>query len=75
MIVTLRLAILFAALLWLAPPASAQTAPAQVAPAPPAAQTFSADQRREIEGIIRSYLIAHPEVLQDAMDALDKQQK
>ena len=41
----------------------------------PAAQNFSTDQRNEIEGIIKSYLVAHPEVVQDAMDALDKKQK
>ena len=77
MIFTLRLAISIAAAMLLVPLASAQTPSAQTAPAaePPAAQTFSTDQRHEIEGIIKSYLIAHPEVLQDAMDALDKQQK
>jgi protein-disulfide isomerase len=74
---TVRLAIAIAATVLLAPPASAQTPSAQTAPAadPTAAQTFSTGQRHEIEGIIKSYLIAHPEVLQDAMDALDKQQK
>jgi protein-disulfide isomerase len=44
--------------------------------APPAsAQTFSDDQRRDIEGIIKDYLLKHPEVLQEAMAALDKKQQ
>ena len=78
---TLRIAIPIAAMVLLSPFAAAQTPSAQTPAAPPpaaqtlATQTFSADQRHEIEGIIKSYLVAHPEVLQDAMDALDKQQK
>jgi protein-disulfide isomerase len=44
--------------------------------APPAsAQTFSDDQRHEIEGVIKDYLIKHPEILQEAMAALDKKQQ
>jgi protein-disulfide isomerase len=39
------------------------------------AQSFSTDQRHEIESIIKDYLIAHPEVLQDAQAALDKRQQ
>jgi protein-disulfide isomerase len=54
-----------------APTSDAQNAPA----AKPMASTFSDDQRHEIENIIKTYLVAHPEVIQDAMDALDKQQK
>src|SRR3954454_958127 len=38
------------------------------------AQTISDAQRGEIEKIIREYLIAHPEVLQDAMAELEKKQ-
>jgi protein-disulfide isomerase len=38
------------------------------------ADEFSASQRSEVERIIREYLIAHPEVLQDAMNELDKRQ-
>src|SRR3984893_10571305 len=65
-----------AATLLLAPVAMAQTPPAQTAPAQvPAAQTFSADQQQAIEGIVKNYLLQHPEVLQEAMDALDKRQK
>jgi protein-disulfide isomerase len=56
---------------------SPQTPPAVSSPAAatPLTQTFSTDQRHEIEGIIKDYLVQHPGVLQDAMDALDKQQK
>jgi protein-disulfide isomerase len=44
--------------------------------APPAsAQTFSDDQRHDIEVIIKDYLLKHPEVLQEAMAALDKKQQ
>ncbi len=86
MITPLRAALpIAAAMLLAAPLASAQTpspqpAPAAspAAPAPastPVAQSFTADQRHEIEGIIKDYLVQHPQVLQDAMDALDKQQK
>ena len=38
------------------------------------ADELSASQRSEVERIIREYLIAHPEVLQDAMNELDKRQ-
>jgi protein-disulfide isomerase len=38
------------------------------------AAEFSAPQRGEIESIVREYLIAHPEVLQEAMAELDKRQ-
>jgi protein-disulfide isomerase len=39
------------------------------------AQTFSPEQQKQIESIVRQYLIAHPEVIQEVMTALDKQQK
>ncbi|HEX4329292.1 MAG TPA: DsbA family protein [Burkholderiales bacterium] len=44
--------------------------------APPAvsAESFSAAQRGDIETIVRSYLIAHPEVLEEAMAELSKRQ-
>jgi protein-disulfide isomerase len=81
MISTLRIIVPLAAAVLLSPLAAAQT-PSAPAPAaqPPAAQmaptqSFSADQRHEIEGIVKSYLVAHPEILQEAIDALDKQQK
>lgn len=38
------------------------------------AQTFSADQRHQIEGIIKDYLVNHPEVMQDVQAALEKRQ-
>jgi protein-disulfide isomerase len=84
MITPLRAALpIAAAMLLAAPLASAQTpapqpahAASPAAPTPaPVAQSFTADQRHEIEGIIKDYLVQHPQVLQDAMDALDKQQK
>jgi protein-disulfide isomerase len=43
--------------------------------APPlAAQTFNDSQRGEIEKIVREYLVAHPEVLQEALAELEKRQ-
>lgn len=44
--------------------------------APPAAsaQSFSDGQRGEIENIVKNYLIAHPEVLEEAMVELSKRQ-
>ncbi len=42
---------------------------------PASAQTFSADQRHEIENIVKDYLLKHPEVLQDVMAAMDKKQQ
>jgi protein-disulfide isomerase len=41
---------------------------------PAQAQGFSEQQRGEIEHIMREYLIAHPEVLQDVLGELDKRQ-
>ena len=38
------------------------------------AQSFSGAQKSEIEKIIREYLIANPEVLQEAIAALEKKQ-
>jgi len=38
------------------------------------AQSFSDTQRGDIETIVRSYLIAHPEVLEEAMAELNKRQ-
>jgi protein-disulfide isomerase len=38
------------------------------------AQTFSDDQRGEVEKIIREYLLAHPELLQEALGELEKRQ-
>src|SRR4029077_5977320 len=44
------------------------------AAAPARAQPFSADQRGEIEKIIKDYLLSHPELMQDVMNELDKKQ-
>jgi protein-disulfide isomerase len=38
------------------------------------ADEFSANQRGEVERIVREYLIAHPEVIQEAMAELEKKQ-
>ncbi len=43
--------------------------------APVHAQDFSSAQRGEIEKIIKDYLLAHPEVLQEAMAELEKKQQ
>src|ERR1700694_2392023 len=41
---------------------------------PASAQSFSDSQRGDIETIVRNYLIAHPEVLEEAMAELSKRQ-
>jgi len=60
-----RMAIPVAAALFLLLPAAA---PAQ-------AQNFSAEQRHEIESIVKDYLVQHPEVLHDAMMELEKREQ
>ena len=47
---------------------------AAMAAAPGLAQSFSTDQRGEIERIIREYLLSHPELLQEVMAELEKRQ-
>ncbi|HLH49830.1 MAG TPA: DsbA family protein [Roseiarcus sp.] len=42
-------------------------------PAP--AAEFTPAQKDEIGGVVKDYLIAHPEVLREALDALDKHEK
>src|SRR5436190_13945671 len=42
--------------------------------APAQTQSFSSDQRSEIERIVKEYLLAHPELLQDVMNELEKHQ-
>ena len=59
-----RTVILIAAAIFLAPAA----VPAQ-------AQTFSSDQRHEIENIVKGYFLEHPELLQDIMAELEKRQQ
>jgi len=44
------------------------------APRPASAQSFTDTQRGDIETIVRNYLIAHPEVLEEAMTELSKRQ-
>jgi len=44
------------------------------AAAPARAQSFNADQRGEIEKIIKDYLLSHPELMQDVMNELEKKQ-
>jgi protein-disulfide isomerase len=41
---------------------------------PASAQSFSQKQRSDIERIVKDYLITHPEVLQEALEALQKHQ-
>src|SRR5204862_2800182 len=38
------------------------------------AQALSAPQRTEIEGIIKDYLLKHPELIEDVMKELEKRQ-
>jgi protein-disulfide isomerase len=42
---------------------------------PAASQSFTPQQRGEIEGIIRDYLIKNPEILKEVAGALEKQQQ
>jgi protein-disulfide isomerase len=44
------------------------------AAAPARAQSFTGDQRGEIEVIIKEYLLSHPELLQEVMTELEKRQ-
>jgi protein-disulfide isomerase len=41
---------------------------------PARAQSFSGEQRGEIERIVREYLLSHPELLQEVMSELEKRQ-
>jgi len=54
--------------------ASALAALACAGGAPLRAETFSDAQRGEIERIVKEYLVAHPEVVQEAMTELEKRQ-
>src|ERR1700739_2226241 len=45
-----------------------------IAALPARAQSFSDAQRGEIERIVKDYLVAHPEVLQEAIGELEKRQ-
>jgi protein-disulfide isomerase len=48
--------------------------PVASSPGPAIAETISPSQRGEIERIVKNYLIAHPEVLQEALAELEKRQ-
>jgi protein-disulfide isomerase len=78
---SLRTALAILIIMLLTPLATAQgpgpqenrtTAPASPIGAP---EVFSAAQAREIENIVKNYLVQHPEVLQEAIEALDRRQK
>ena len=43
--------------------------------APASAQSFSPDQRGEIEKIVREYLLSNPQLLQEVMTELEKRQQ
>jgi protein-disulfide isomerase len=80
MSVSLRTALPIVAAILLASAALAQNSAVQPNQTPvpaetPAAEGFSPEQTRAIENIVKTYLVQHPEVLQDAIDALDKRQK
>jgi protein-disulfide isomerase len=45
------------------------------ASAPARAQSFSTDQRQEIESIVKDYLVAHPEVMQEVIAEAEKRQQ
>jgi protein-disulfide isomerase len=47
---------------------------AMPAATPARAQSFSAEQRGEIERIVKEYLLSHPELLQEVMSELEKRQ-
>src|ERR1700743_2358276 len=48
--------------------------PALVAPKAASAQSFTDTQRGDIEAIVKNYLVSHPEVLEEAMNELQKRQ-
>ena len=56
------------------PLAAASLALALTLPTIAAAQSFSTDQRKEIETIVREYLLSNPQILQEVMTELEKRQ-
>ena len=50
---------------------AASKAPAAPTATAPAASTFSADQKKELEQIIRNYLVSNPEIFLEAQSALE----
>jgi protein-disulfide isomerase len=69
------LAVMLLAPVALAQDRVAQTNAVQAPAAATAPQEFSSAQTHEIENIVKNYLVQHPEVLQEVMEALDKRQK
>ena len=62
-------------LLFAVRPGGSQTQKPPVStPGPVTAETFSPSQRGEIERIMKNYLVAHPEVLQEALSEMEKRQ-
>jgi len=55
-----------------APMATPAAAPAGMTPIDPASPGLSDAQRTEVEEIIKNYLVAHPEIIRDAMDELQR---
>lgn len=53
---------------------AAENAPAAADASPVKMAEFSNDQRKELEGIIRNYLIANPEIIRDAITELQRRQ-
>ena len=56
-----------------APPIAVATAPA--ASTPPAGGSFTAEQKKSIEQIVREFLVGHPEVLAEAQQAYEQKQE
>jgi len=52
--------------------AVATTAPQPVAATPPEPVAFTSDQKKQIEDIIKSYLVANPEIFLDVQNALEE---
>ena len=57
------------------PPAASTPAADNSAPQSVSTQILSADQQQAIGILVKNYIAAHPEIVQDALDALDKRQK
>lgn len=54
--------------------ALAQTPATAPQPAPAAKSSFSPEQVQELQGLVRDYLMAHPEILADVSQALERKQ-
>ncbi|MBN8994633.1 MAG: DsbA family protein [Rhizobiales bacterium] len=69
-----RLVLAAAGVIALAGAVPAIAAEATPAPMSSAADGLTAAQRADVEGVIKDYLMAHPEVIKDAMDELQRRQ-